>query len=87
MCPTEEEKMAHELELINGNASMFYRGAKPWHSLGTMIEGEISVEEAIVAAGLDWRVDTQKVYLADGTIAPAKATVRSSDNKILGVVG
>lgn len=79
----------HELEIVNGNANMFYRGAKPWHGLGTFIEPEkhLTSEEAIVAAGLDWTVSTQSLYLADGTKAPTNAVVRSDNNKILGTVG
>ena len=41
--------MAHEVE------SMMYVGDEPWHGLGNAILGkELSIEEAIVAAGLNW---------------------------------
>ncbi len=81
--------MSHELEIINGEAQMFYKGEVPWHGLGRMIpkEQELTAKDAIIAAGLDWKVDTQPLYLADGTIAPSQAVVREDTNKILGVVG
>jgi len=81
--------MSHELEIIDGNGQMFYRGETPWHKLGTFIdpEKELTSEEAIVAAGLDWEVETQPLYLADGTLAPSRAVVRTDRNDILGVVG
>lgn len=81
--------MAHELEIINGQASMFYRGESPWHRLGTFIspDKKLTSEEAIVAANLDWTVGTQPLFLADGTLAPANGVVRNDNNKVLGVVG
>ena len=81
--------MAHELEIINGNASMFFRGENPWHRLGTFIhpDEKLTSEQAIVAAKLDWTANTKQLFLADGTLAPANAVVRSDNNAILGVVG
>lgn len=81
--------MAHELEIINGNASMFFRGENPWHRLGRFIapEEKLNSEQAIVAANLDWTVGTQPLFLADGTLAPANAVVRGDNNAVLGVVG
>lgn len=81
--------MSHGLEIINDEAQMFYRGKTPWHGLGRMIEQDqtLTSEEAIVAAGLDWSVETKPLYLADGTIAPSNAVVRTDRNEILGVVG
>lgn len=74
--------MAHEIE------SLMYVGATPWHNLGNrFIESPKTLEEAMVAAGLNWTVSTKELFLADGSKAPAKATVRDSDNSILGVVG
>jgi phage/plasmid-like protein (TIGR03299 family) len=80
--------MAHELELINGEAQMFYRGEAPWHKLGRFIEPDeaLTTEDAIVAAGLDWNVSTRPLYLDDGTQAPSNAVVRDDTNGILGVV-
>ena len=30
--------MAHEIEIINGKASMAFAGKMPWHGLGTPLE-------------------------------------------------
>ena len=73
--------MAHEVE------NMFYVNETPWHGLGERFVEPPSMEEAIVAAGLNWKVDTKPLYLEDGTQAPSKAVVRETDNSILGVVG
>lgn len=90
--------MAHELEVRNGKASMFYVGETPWHGLGTKIEGRPTSAEAIKAAGLDWEVHQRPVFLADpdpsdpeklvlGAQAPAQANYRADTGEILGVVG
>jgi phage/plasmid-like protein (TIGR03299 family) len=88
--------MAHELEIVNGNASMFYVGAqKPWHGLGVQLDSPPSIEEGIRCAGLDWKVDTHPLYAnvqdQNGVTLPiltdSKAVIRSTDNKVLGVVG
>lgn len=74
--------MAHQIE------EMMYVGATPWHNLGNrFIEAPKTLEEAMVAAGLNWTVSTQKMFLENGMQAPAMATVRDSDQSILGVVG
>ena len=69
--------------------TMFYVGReKPWHGLGVSIPDYVTSEDAIVAAGLDWRVESKQMFLADGTSIPdAYANVRSTDNRVLGVVG
>lgn len=81
--------MSHELEIVNGEAQMFYRGDVPWHRMGRMIKQDqtLTSEDAIVAAGLDWKVTTEELYLANGQLAPSKATVRQDTGDILGVVG
>jgi phage/plasmid-like protein (TIGR03299 family) len=84
--------MAHELEMVSGKASMFFVGETPWHGLGTKIEHNLTSEEAIVAAGLDWEVGLKDLYTRreDGNVdeqVDHRATYRLKDNKILGVVG
>ncbi len=67
--------------------SMFYTRTKPWHGLGTKVESALSSDEALLKAGLDWRVVQQDVLTEEGRIIPGyKANVRDIDNKVLGVV-
>jgi phage/plasmid-like protein (TIGR03299 family) len=73
--------MAHEVE------QMMYVGQTPWHRLGKRFVEAPSLEDAIVAAGLDWKVTTEPVLSQSGEVLPALATRRSSDGRILGVVG
>lgn len=80
--------MAHEVE------SMMYVGPTPWHGLGIAIpDGEkLSIEAAIVAAGLDWEVALRHIFTEDGKgdslgILNNYVTYRKSDNAALGIVG
>lgn len=78
----------HNLEIINGEASMFYCGEKPWHGLGTELEKPATSKEAIQAAKLDWQVEKQQLYLPNQEPAHNTfATIRTDSNKILGIVG
>lgn len=68
--------------------SMFYCGEKPWHKLGTEVSEAQTSAQAIVAAGLDWKVDKVQLIRSDNS-APVNnfATVRSDNKDTLGVVG
>lgn len=79
--------MAHQLEMVNGNASAFFVGQTPWHKLGTMLDSPPTMEEGILAAGLDWRVGLKNLVTTDGEKVDHRATYRMSDGKIFGVVG
>ncbi len=73
--------MSHEIE------NMIYVGSAPWHNLGRRFEVPPSLDEALVAAGLDWTVSTEPLFSQNQELVDAKLTRRSSDNSILGVVG
>lgn len=73
--------MAHEVE------NMMYVGEIPWHQLGKRFIEAPSLEEAIVAAGLNWKVTTEPTFTASNEELPALATRRSDNGRILGVVG
>ena len=80
--------MAHELEMINGEAQMAFVGETPWHNLGVQLDEGVSPAEMMKAAGLDWSVEKRPMYLADGAQVPKKhALVRTTDNKVLDLVG
>lgn len=83
--------MSHELEIINGQAQMAYAGETPWHSLGVRVGDDLNPQEIMEAAGLDWSVErfplTTNVGDQSIVVPGKKALVRSSDNKVLDVVG
>lgn len=84
--------MAHELEMINGEAQMAYRESKglPWHGLGTPVSDDMTPREMQIAAGLDWeveKIDTIFRHKGDNHLSGQQALVRSSDSKVLTQVG
>jgi phage/plasmid-like protein (TIGR03299 family) len=82
--------MAHELEILeNGEAAMAYAGAVPWHGLGKKVPSDLSPEQMLKAANLDWEVVKRPMFFesASGKIlTQARALVRSSDEKLLTIV-
>ena len=49
---------------ITDTDGMAYVGRKPWHGLGTYVEGQaMTAAQAIEAAELDWEVGLKKVYV------------------------
>lgn len=84
--------MAHELEVINGEAQMAYRESQglPWHGLGTPVDDEMTPQEMMKAAGLDWEVSKVPTYIdynGQQIETGQEALVRSTDGKILTQVG
>lgn len=77
--------MSHEVE------SCFSVREVPWHGLGTIVQDAPTSTEAIKLAGLDWSVHSRPVYteMSNGEkmlVEGQKANVRSTDNKVLGMV-
>ncbi len=67
--------------------TMFYTREKPWHGLGTMVMEAPTSKDALILAGLDWRVVQKPLLTYDEIPVPGfKANVRDSDNQVLGVV-
>lgn len=67
--------------------SMFYVRETPWHGLGTRVIEAPTSKEALVAAGLDWRVIQEPVYTGrEEQIDGFRANVRETDRRVLGVV-
>lgn len=82
--------MSHELEMVNGEASMAYAGETPWHGLGVEVDPSVSTTEMMKAANLDWTVTKTPMFAKVGNnYIPTKqqALVRESDNKVLTIVG
>ena len=66
---------------------MFYVREKPWHGLGTRVEEAPTSADALIYAGLDWRVEQKNVYTRDGVLIPGyKANMRDTDGAALGII-
>ncbi len=75
--------MSHEVE------TMAYAGQVPWHGLGVNVEGDLTPEEMLVAAGLDWEVEHRRLYTLKSNlyeeieIPNHSAIVRNTDDKVM----
>ena len=82
--------MAHELEIVNGEAQMAYAGDLPWHGLGTKVSNDLTPQQMMRKAGVDWRVEEVESFIrykGDNVLTGQKSLVRESDGKILTNVG
>ncbi len=93
--------MAHMIEEYNGKTLMAYAGEVPWHGLGKKVPADLTPEQMLEAAGLDWHVDKVPAFIkvketkgrgknavtveVDKPIGQS-ALVRDMDGKILDVV-
>jgi len=74
--------MSHQVE------TMAYAGEVPWHGLGTKVPADLTPEQMLQAAGLDWEVNKVDLTYGDGLIVPGKkGLVRSSDGAYLDTIG
>lgn len=81
--------MAHMLEIVEGKAQMAYAGDVPWHGLGTKVSNDLTPEQMLKAAGLDWTVDPVDLFAeVGGNRLPTghRALVRSSDQRVIDVI-
>ena len=74
--------MAHMVE------TMAYAGELPWHGLGVKVIDDLTPEQMMQKAGVDWTVEKQDMITSGGsTVSNKQALVRSSDGSVLDVVG
>lgn len=76
--------MAHKVE------TMAFANEVPWHGLGNRVDPTVSVDEMLVAAGLNWEVEQHECYAEIGGQKVAvgrQALVRSTDNRVLTITG
>lgn len=81
--------MAHELEIIDGQAQMAYAGDVPWHGLGVKVSNDLTPAQMLEAAGLNWTVDPVELFAEIGgrrLRTRHAALVRSSDQTVLDVI-
>jgi len=76
---------------------MAYAGEVPWHGLGVKVEDNLTPDEMLVAAGLDWTVSKRHLFThSEPSVDNSKEVipvndyyvlVRDSDNKTFGPCG
>lgn len=66
--------------------TMFSVREKPWHGLGTIVQEAPTSKEALTLAGLDWQVRQEPIIYKDQN-SGYFMNIRSTDDKVLGVVG
>ena len=67
--------------------TMFYVREKPWHGLGVKVMEAPTSKDALILAGLDWKVEQKPIFTETNQLIPGyKANVRDIDDKTLGVV-
>ena len=70
--------------MVDAVETMAYAGEVPWHGLGTKVSDDLTPNQIMVKAGLDWSVEKVPTYAKVGeteVLTGQEALVRSSDNK------
>ena len=73
--------MAHMVE------TMAYAGEVPWHGLGVEVPYDLTPEQMLEKAGLDWTVEKVDLFYGDGELVPGKKGLIRSDGKYLDTIG
>lgn len=94
--------MSHDLEQRNGTASFAYNAnhGDPWHRLGTAVDGNMTIEEALRVAKADFTVTKEPLFAAaklvngvvqdvpvPGKIATVRTVPDSDELQVLGILG
>lgn len=75
--------MSHNVE------TMAYAGEVPWHGLGTRVSNDLTPEQMMKAAGLDWEVKALAArtrHRGKDISLPVKALVRDTDGEVLTII-
>ena len=73
--------------IMEHDAMFSGNGIRPWHGLGTVIDGTATSDEAIRMAGLDWDVVQNQIFDPKGKLIKGyKVNQRSTDGMDLGIV-
>jgi phage/plasmid-like protein (TIGR03299 family) len=82
--------MSHDIEIVNGQASMAFVGDTPWHGLGVSVPENTSAMDMMALAGCDWKVTKLDSFVEhEGKKVPTgmQALVRDVDGKVMTQVG
>ena len=77
-------------QLEDGSYSIAYSGEACWHGLGTKVPADLTPEQMMKAAGLDWTVEKTPLFTevnGQRVDVDKTALIRTTDNKVLDVVG
>lgn len=76
--------MAHELEIVNGEASLAYNvgNGVPWHGLGTPVEGLGNADEMLRIAKADFEVELLPVFIMGVDGEPQEVKDRFATTRI-----
>ncbi len=81
--------MAHEIEHVNGKPAFAYSGEPASHGIGRKVPHDLTAEQMLQAAQLDWNVEKMATFINLGTeenpkyVQSGHALVRDRDNKVL----
>lgn len=76
--------MAHMIE------TMAYAGEKPWHGLGVEVSNDLTPQQIMQKAGLDWQVEKVQSFVefnGNRMATGQESLIRTTDGKILTNVG
>jgi phage/plasmid-like protein (TIGR03299 family) len=77
------------IEFREGKAQMAWAGDVPWHGLGTKVPSDLTPDQMLKAAGLDWRVESVPLmadYNGQQIKTDHSALIRDVDSRVLDVI-
>ena len=76
--------MAHNINYneVTSKHSFFSVKEKAWHGLGQIVEDYPTSKEAIIFAGLDYRVEKRRLFTFDSANNIANADTRKADSEV-----
>ncbi len=82
--------MSANIEIVNGNASLFLADKGAWHGLGTIVNGAQSWGDVIKIAGMNFIVEKRPLYAeheGNYSVIPYWGIFRTDNQAYLGAVG